>query len=192
MIENDHHLSAGRVAGYVANALTPTERDEVVRHLDHCAACRAEVMDVGEIAADVRARPAVRSKRRLLPVAVALAAGLAALTVYQVRQQDELPVVRAKPTADEGIPLIAAVAPPDGGNVGDSVVLRWRSTDQGSYDVFVLTEDGRPLWHLSTSDTAVLVPRSILDAGATYFWRVDAIGNGIVATTGVRRLVVDR
>jgi len=196
MTTDRSHLTPNQVTGYLAGALAPAERAEVLSHLDRCATCRAELIDVGGVAAEVRppSGPARRPRPRLVPAALALAAGMAAIAVYRGRESAGDTVIRTAgaPDATEGIPGIAVVGPADGTVVADSVVLRWRS-GSGSYDVLLLEEDGRPLWSITTPDTVVRVPATVaLRPGATYFWRVDAMGNGIVASTGVRRLTVAR
>lgn len=199
MTADDRHLTPDQVAGYLAGCQAQSERAEVARHLDACAECRNELVEVGGIVADYQAvlpRPvAGLFRRRLMPVAVVLAAGLAAIAVYRGRPRVEAPVLRAadSPGADEGVAAIEIVAPPDGASIADSVVLWWHSAGQHSYAVFFLSEDGRPLWTTKTMDTVVRLPSTVvLLPGATYFWRVDAMGNGIVASTGVRRLTVPR
>lgn len=198
MTVEDPHLTPEQVAGYLANALAPAARAEALGHLDQCAACRAELIEVGGIASDVKSRGptwAGRLRRRLMPVGLALAAGIAAIAVYLEREPAGESITRAvdSPGATEGVPVIAVVAPADGAEIADSVVLRWHSRGSGSYDVFLLEEDGQPVWSTSTADTAVRVPSTVaLRVGATYFWRVDAMGNGIIASTGVRRLTVAR
>jgi hypothetical protein len=155
-------------------------------------------MEVGGIVADYRTAvhppAAARVRRLLMPVAIAVAASLAAIVVYRGgRTAAHDSVVRAtdRPSADGGVPAIEVIGPLDGARIADSVVLTWRSAGEGPYDVSFLGEDGRPLWTGQTLDTVVRIPSVVvLQPGATYFWRVDAIGNGIVATTGVRRLTV--
>jgi hypothetical protein len=57
----------------------------------------------------------------------------------------------------------------------------------------LLTENGDPVWTSETGDTTVALPDSVrLQASQAYFWRVEAIGNGIAATTGVHRLQIPR
>jgi hypothetical protein len=61
-----------------------------------------------------------------------------------------------------------------------------------TYRLVVTDEAGDVRWAASTSDTVVLLPDSvILVSGGTYFWYVDALGDGgTPATSGVRRLTV--
>ena len=197
MFADERHLTPDQVAGYLAGAIAPAERADLARHLEGCADCRHELIEVGGMVADYRpagrAAAVVRWRRRLIPVGMALAAGVAAIAVYRRLGRADEAVVRAEetPGTGEGVPVIAVVSPSDGAEVRDSVVLRWRAAGQDSYRVFVLSGDGRPLWTTRTTDTVARVPATIpLERGATYFWRVDAIGNGIVASTGVRRLTV--
>ena len=194
---DERHLTPDQVAGYLNGAIGPAERSEVIRHLEGCAECRHELIAVGGMVADQAAAglaPApARWRRRLTAIGMALAAGIAAIAVYHGRTEE--PIVRSEggPGVGEGIPDIEVVSPPDGAEVKDSVVLRWRSAGRDSYHVFVLSEDGRPLWTIQTADTVARVPATVaLERGAVYFWRVDAVGNGIVASTGAHRLTVPR
>lgn len=197
MIADDSHLTPAQLTAYLARALTQEERARLAGHLDACAECRDELIEVGGIVADygtpARAPAGLRLRRWLMPAALALAAGLAAIVVYRGRTPTyDLPVrATDSPGADESDPAIEVVGPVDGARVADSVVLRWRSVGQGSYQVFLLNEDGRPVWSTETTDTVVRVPSIVaLQPGVTYFWRVDAMENGIVASSGVRRLTV--
>jgi len=197
MIADDSHLTPDQVTSYLGRSLPPEERARIALHLDTCGECRDELIEVGSTAADYRTLihppAALRLRRLLMPVAIAAAASLAAIAVYRGRTPTHDSVVRAtdSPRADESAPAIEVVGPEDGARMADSVVLRWRSVGQGSYQVFLLSEDGRPVWTAQTTDTVVRVPSAIvLPPGATYFWRVDAMANGIVASTGVRRLTV--
>lgn len=196
MSADEHHLTPDQVAGFLAGALGPAERSEVAGHLDGCVECRHELIAVGGMVADQAAAvvaPPTSRRRRLTAVGMAIAAGIAVIAF--VRGRPEETVVRADgtPGMGEGVPAIGIVEPLDGAEVKDSVVLRWRSAGRDSYHVFLLSEDGRPLWSIQTADTVVRVPASVaVEPGAMYFWRADAVGNGIVATTGVHRLTVSR
>jgi hypothetical protein len=198
MTADDRHLTPEQVTAFLTHSLRPAERAVAARHLDACAECRNALMEVGGIIAGYRdtTRPpaGARIRRLLFPAALAVAASLAAIVVYRGGgTATDDPVARAtdRPSADGGVPAIEVIEPPDGARVADSVVLRWRSAGDGPYDVSFLSEDGRPLWTAQIPDTVVRIPSTVaLQPGATYFWRVDAMGNGIVATTGVRRLTV--
>jgi hypothetical protein len=73
------------------------------------------------------------------------------------------------------------------------VVFVWRSRPGDSYRVTVLTESGEPIWAEETVDTSVTLPETIqLEKGRLYFWRVDAVADGLSATSGVQRFQVVR
>ena len=78
---------------------------------------------------------------------------------------------------------ISATPPPQ------AVAFTWHASASDAYRVTVLTETGDPVWSGETTDTtAKLPPSARLESGHTYFWRVEGIEKGIVATSGVRRL----
>ena len=61
------------------------------------------------------------------------------------------------------------------------------------YRIALLTETGDPVWTADTGDTTIVLPDSVsLQPGHAYFWRVEGIGNGIAATTGVHRIQIPR
>lgn len=191
------HLSPAEIAGYLAQDLTPGARSHVEAHLDACAECRDELVEVVHLTdapAEV-ARPASR-RRRQWWIPVAIAAGLTAVMVARPRpsstpaatQSVERPAVG--PT--ESMPRIGIIAPASGLEVHASgVVFTWHGRSADTYRITVLTEDGAPIWTRETSDTTETLPSAVvLEAGRRYFWRVDAVADGVVATSGVHTLVV--
>jgi len=88
---------------------------------------------------------------------------------------------------------LAIVAPADDATVEGRVVFTWRSKNADAYRIAVLTEKGDPVWTSDTGDTTAALPDSVsLEPGHAYFWRVDAIGTGIAASTGAHRLQIPR
>jgi hypothetical protein len=72
-------------------------------------------------------------------------------------------------------------------------MFQWRSRQGDSYRVTVLTESGEPVWTAETTDTSISLPTGItLEPGRGYFWRVDAVADGLSATSGVQRFQVVR
>ena len=67
----------------------------------------------------------------------------------------------------------------------------WRSVGADVYHFFLLSDNGELLWTGETPDTSLTLPRAVsLLPGEKYWWRVDATTEGIVASTGARRLQV--
>jgi len=98
--------------------------------------------------------------------------------------------VRSRPVT-ENLATIEAVSPADGAVIVPEVRLVWRGRGADSYRIVVLSVEGRPLWTLDTPDTSVLLPPDIkLSPGTTYFWRVDALTEGVTASTGPRQFQV--
>lgn len=199
------HLNPAEIAGYLAHDLTSSERGEVEAHLDACAECRGELVEVVQLTsahAEVP-RSATRLLRRRWWIPVAMAAGLAAVMVS--RQSPNTTSVATHPVAAqplerpsvgpaESMPRISIVAPAAGLEVpARGVVFSWHGRSADTYRITVMTEDGAPVWTGETLDTTETLPATVvLDAGHRYFWRVDAVSDGIVATSGVHPLVVAR
>ena len=123
------------------------------------------------------------------------AAGLAALLLFRPSPTaPPAPVERPAVGPTEALPRLTVTAPANGDSVlGPDVAFQWRSRPGDSYRVTVLTESGEPVWTTETTDTSVSLPHTIiLERGRLYFWRVDAIADGLSATSGVQRFQVAR
>jgi hypothetical protein len=94
--------------------------------------------------------------------------------------------------ADERIRQLAAIAPADGATqLAAHPTFVWASDSVDRYRFALLAEDGATIWSRELSDTALAIPADVtLDHGRSYFWRVDAMSAGIVASTRVRRFTV--
>lgn len=187
-----NHLSERDIAAYLDQSLDSDERRRVDRHLDGCRECRAELIAV------LRLAPAGAPRRRMVRwawIPAAAAAGLAAVLLLR-------PTPPARPGSierpvsgpTESLPRLAVTTPANGDSVAAGrVVFQWRSRPGDSYRVTVLTESGEPVWTGETTDTSIALPTSIaLQAGRLYFWRVDAVADGLSATSGVQRFQVVR
>jgi len=194
------HISDSELSGFLDDDLDPTDRRRVEAHLDACAQCRRELIEVRSLAASYRP-PATLTSGRLwarIAAGAALAAVLAAVVLLP-RSNPTVPgrtdAVRTPTQAGsrEGRLRIDAVSPAsDAAVAASAVVFAWHSTAADIYRLTLLTESGEPVWSLETADTSAVVPSSTPLKPGAYFWRVDAIGDGITATTGVRRLIVAR
>ena len=189
------HLSETEVAGYLDHDLSGDERRRVETHIDQCATCRREVVALLPITQpDQPHQRAHHPKRWWIPAAAA--AVFVALTIPRLTRNAPDPDIRqrARPVSDAGgRSRLAIVTPADDATVAGRVVFAWRSADADVYRVSLLTENGDPVWTSETGDTTVALPDSVrLQASQAYFWRVEAIGNGIAATTGVHRLQTPR
>jgi putative zinc finger protein len=191
------HLSDAELAGYLDHDLSADERRRVETHIDECAACRREIVALLPITHPGQSTASTivyRPRRWWIPAAAA--AVVAALALPRLTRDvagPDLPQ-RARPVTEAGgRPHLATVAPADDATVGGRIVFTWRSTSADFYRVDVLTTSGDPVWTTDTGDTTVTVPDSVvLQAGQSYFWRVEAIGNGISAASGVHRLQIPR
>lgn len=198
------HLRESELAAFLDGGLTAVERERVEAHIDICDACRAELVDIGRAieprAAAVRGattRATTPSSRRWW-IPAAAAAGIAAILLVPrlaTRQGATDVQTRAARVADsEGQPRINLVSPADDLTTpAGRIVFTWHAIAADAYRISVLTESGDPIWSKETTDTSIVLPPAVgLQSGAAYFWHVDAIANGIVATTGVHRVQVAR
>jgi hypothetical protein len=194
------HLSETELAAFLDGGLTPPERHRVAAHIDLCETCRRELVDVGRAiehrGARTREAPVSPSRRWWIPAAAA--AGIAAiLLVPRVATRPPATVgeTRASRVADsEGQRRIDAISPADDVAIpAAQIVFMWHAVGADVYRVFLLSESGGPIWETETTDTSATLPATVsLTAGGAYFWRVDAVTNGIIATTRAHRLQVSR
>ena len=190
------HVSESDLAGYLDNDLSPADRRRVEAHLDACAQCRLELIDVRRLAASYEAATPRATRRGWMPAAAvtALAAGLAALLLIPRSHDTTVRQVEPVRSAGREGQLQIEVASPasDVAVAAATVVFTWRAARADVYRLTLLTESGEPVWSLETADTTALVPSGTRLKPGAYFWRVDAIADGITATSGARRLLVTR
>lgn len=194
------HLTEFEIASFAEGGLDAAERRRVTAHLDACERCRSELAEVLRLTESLAEEPTplpARRPRRVSPwIAAGLAAGLVGIFVYQTRLQGPpVDTVRtpAAGTADAA-PRIAAITPSEGGLVPSSgAQFVWAAAAAESYSFVLLEEDGTPRWSAETRDTTVTLPEeAVLEPGRIYFWRVNALTDGISATTGATRIQVRR
>ena len=191
------HLSEIELAQYAEGVLESAERERVTAHLDDCTECRQELavtLTLIDQTATGDTRRGVRVGWK--PLAVALAAGLAALVVFtRVTPNADEAVVRAPEVgSSDRLLRITAIAPAQGATVSpNNLQFTWHAHGADSYRFTLLLDDGTPAWSLETTDTSLKLPPEVaLSGGRTYFWRVDALNDGITASTGVQRLELAR
>jgi hypothetical protein len=87
---------------------------------------------------------------------------------------------------------VLPVRPSDGDTIASAqAAFVWHPDGADLYHFSLLAEDGAPVWDAETADTTMVLPAGItLRAGSAYFWRVDAIADGIAASSGSHRFVV--
>jgi hypothetical protein len=191
------HISASELAGFLDGDLVSAERARVEAHLEGCADCRAEQVEMRRITNGFGKHGSSRGSaglRRWWIPAIA-AAGLATLILVSrsTTPAHREPVRSGAPVGDgEGRARIEVVAPAENATIArDRMTFTWRRAVADAYHISLLNESGEPVWSNETSDTSVALPSSVsLRSGQAYFWRVEAIANGITASTGVHRLRV--
>ena len=204
------HLTASELAGYVDHALDDEARQAAEEHFEQCQECRDEAMAIGNAVDSYSANAHVleadthTTRRHARPrtgwrrVAIGLGAIAAGLVVGVVARQsnrptDQIADVRAPQTPSrESETAIAGAAPADGATIpARGAAFSWHRATADTYRFTLLSQGGEPLWSRETPDTTVTLPATVsLEPARTYFWRVDAIADGITATSGARRLLV--
>ena len=207
------HPSESVLAAYLDDELAANERAQVEAHLEKCATCRRELSDTVEVldvpttgATSIAAPTSTRRRSRspILAIGLALAASVAGVAVLRLTppslgKADEHPASvedrtrdAAQRALDERIPQLAVVAPAyDAKWLREHPGFVWRSHGAGRYSFRLLTEDGTALWSTETADTTATLPTHVrLERGQAYFWRVDALAAGIVASTRAQRFTV--
>jgi hypothetical protein len=191
------HLSPSDLAGLIDRTLDPAAQARIEAHLDTCAVCREELAEVARLA-DSFQPPTARSRSRRLWAGLALGGALAAslaLLVLRAPPPSDSALstqpVRA-PATGESLARIEVLFPPDSLSAGAGPpAFTWHSVGADVYRFFLLSDDGELLWTGETPDTSLTLPRAVsLLPGENYWWRVDATTEGIVGSTGARRLQV--
>ena len=193
------HLREDELAAFLDGGLSERERSRGEAHIDVCDACRAELVSVGRAIErrGGRGRGAAPLTRRWW-IPAAAAAGIVAILVVprmptRPRAADDQP--RATRVMDgEGQRRIDLISPADDVTVpAGRIGLTWHAVQADMYRIRLLTQTGDSVWAGETTDTSVVLPAAAdVHPGQAYFWRVDAVANGIVATTGVHRIQVAR
>lgn len=200
------HLSESDIAGFLDHDSTIDERSRVERHLEECPECRHSIVDVRRITSGFKppsessptVRLSVRHRRRWIPLTMgaALAASLAVVWIARPNERESLPNLERDGTAaSEGARGSVVVATPEDDEVlpPDSIEFSWRSTGGSLYRLTIQDETGAPVIRRETPDTLIaLRPGSVLTPNQLYFWRVDAITDGVTASSPVRKFRVSR
>ena len=164
------HLHEEQVAAYLGRELSGARRAEVELHLARCAACRAEVVEAGEILRD-RKRPGW--PRVFTPIAAA-AAALLLFAIWPQADSGPTPPARHRDS-----PVGAAVTPvaiaPTGAAAAVTAFVWSRTPGADQYRLTLYDEEGAVLWKQVTADSQVTPPDSLpLHPGHQYLWSVEA------------------
>jgi hypothetical protein len=194
---NDHgpfesHLSSEDIAAYIDGAVSDAGREQLESHLAECEECRRELVEVKATLRRVRRTP---DWRIITPAAVAAAAVIALLTLPPLlSDSDSARDTRMRGPDEavrrESVPLIAVVSPQDESTIEitEAPEFHWRApAADASYQLTLSDDVGGIVWTLSTTDTLVTLPDSVmLEPGSIYYWYVDALlADGRSATTEV-------
>lgn len=202
------HLTPSELAAYVDRTLANAERLTLEDHLEKCAECRAEVIAVrrasvtydsrGSAGVQIVQRSTAPISRRLRTAAGAGALAASVLMLLVIRQSRIRPPrgdeVRATSGVSDTRAVVSAVAPVEGAVVSKfAPVFRWHATNADAYRFTLLTESGEVVWSREIDDTVITLPAGVaLRQDSVYFWHVDALRDGVGASTGPLRVHVVR
>lgn len=187
------HLTEHQIAGFLDRALPPDERRLVEEHLEACPGCRREVVAMHRMLADLpngAGRPTWR-RRWWIPAAVAAGLALFLFVPGRFHAGGSPSAIRAPAVDGERKASISVITPADDETAKTPLVFMWHPVTADVYRLSVLADDGRPVWNRQTPETSLALPTGVpLTPGRAYFWRVDAIANGLVASSGIHRLTI--
>lgn len=199
------HLTDSQIAGYLDHDLPLGDRAVVEAHLAGCSDCREATADVSRLARAYRPEisvpqlgPARRrnGKRVALLAGGAIAASFLILSLSLNGKWTAVPTpVRATSAAiPDARPMVHVTGPTE--DVTDDpreLIFSWRATGASLYRLSVFDETGAPVLVRETADTVVtLTTAPDIVPGDLYLWRVDAIADGLTASSGVRKLRLAR
>jgi hypothetical protein len=157
------------IAAYVDGVASADVRSRIDTHLTECLDCRDEIVDASRIAATMSR---TKRARTTIWIPAAVAAALVFILVRPNFVRDPGMEHREAPVTTTGLPR--ALAPV---GIMDSLPrLLWTSVPNADrYQVRVFSADGSVLWEQATTDTVASLPSTIdIQAGRTYYWKVEA------------------
>lgn len=192
------HMTDSQISGYLDQDLSAAERSAVESHLDTCRPCREAVADVSRMfhsySASTDERGGAIRKPFTLRKAITPALGLIAASIgvvwFMSREVQRLPHGPSL-TRSRDLNALAQidVVSPAGEDVQPGGKLIWRSVSADFYRLAILDDTGEPVYQAELADTSLVIPDSAhLEQGRLYFWRVDAIADGVAASSGARKL----
>lgn len=177
--------SPDELLAVVEGKLPERERLRVLRHVGSCASCKKD-LELLRLSADV-ARAVERPRRLSMPVLAAAASVVLVVGGVALWSRDSTGVGNL----DRGAGAIELLVPAPDSAVTAPVTLVWASaSDASRYEVELLDRDGKPVYVVTTRDTAAAIPDSVrLQAGHEYRWWVRALkADGSQPASTVRRL----
>jgi len=180
-----HDVPVEEIVAVVERRGSEAHRAAVLNRLLATAEGRRE-LDLVRAAA--RASQAPRSRRLLVPLAIAATLVLAIMGRSELRDEPAVDRIRGDATAGP-IPLFA---PPETLPDPDSTRFVWaRLAAANSYELELLDDAGNILWTKTLQDTSAVLPDSVrLVRGRSYQWRVVALTEAGTVASALRPLRV--
>lgn len=175
-------MSDLELAAYLDRGLAIPERDRVEDHLTTCAECRKHVVEAQRLIERAR-----RPRRFILSgTLVAAAAAFLLLAVPTLRftpSRIQQPVTRSDATS----PSLIAYGPAGDVKTGELRFVWGAANDAVSYRFTLSQTNGETVWSVSTLDTTIVLPASvILPIGVQYYWVADGLlRDGHTRSTGL-------
>jgi len=195
MTANDiGHLDETTIAGFLDGDLADDARERAAAHLEECRECRAELRELSVLAESAPVTAARRERPRHIGrfaiIGGVLAASLAGVAVLrQMPSGSRLEGATRVRAVPEGAGRIDVVAPAHRDVPMANVLFVWRSSNVDVYRFTLMNESAQVLFTSATTDTSMAWPHDVPSAlGASYFWSVDGIADGVVSSTGAQRL----
>jgi len=195
------HLTDAEISAFVDQHLTPEERAAVAGHIVSCSSCRAAVADVSRIShayqtapADAALNPRITRTRvpQFVIGLVAASVAIVSISTFALRRERSEAVESTRATMSDDRSIIAIQPDPSREQPGE-VRFVWRSIGADVYRLSILDKTGAPVFQRDVRDTVFMLPPAVsLDRTSLYFWRVDAIADGQVVSTGARELKLRR
>ena len=198
------HLTDSEISGFLDRDLDPISRQSVEVHLESCKECREAVADVSRLSFGYTSNAGLSSNRKLIMTGKGRAVGVGgaliaasiailAITRSGLEPDDVAPAASTRTASLEAHPALAALEPQSEYVNARDLRLVWRPSQTDTYRVVIMDATGAAVMERETSDTTFVLPESVqLQPGQVYFWRVDAISDGVTASTGARKLIVAR
>jgi hypothetical protein len=190
-IMRNEHLDSDVIAAFAERRLPEADRALAEVHLAECTDCRA---DLAEVAALVSGR---RTRRWRIVAPVAAAAAVLAIVLVNrapAPSSGQLAMRPGDTSGPEGLNSLQPIEPAPGSEPSRAALrFTWRADGVGAlYDLTLADSTGLALWRTRITDTTLVLPDSVrLTPDSRYHWWVDVLlGDGRVATTGVRDFVL--
>ena len=187
-------MTEAEIAAFVDGRASATARAIALAHLESCADCRLELVEVQQLLETAPSRDKHVSRAGWLSIATIAAAAAVIFLVVRPDSSNRLvePLERTSSAPAEVVEVLEPASPSIASS--DEIRFTWRGQGRASYRITIANAEGRTLWSATTTDTSVALPDSVRVTDGEIQWFVDALRmDGTTATSGSRRFrILDR